>query len=622
MGRRAIPGGCLAMLLLAGVASAQDRAQADADRASSLGAVLTLHDATGARIETPLTGTAVRIDVALSDAATGAAPRGLLLEGWVRPRASTDLPCTEAARAFRATRRIPRGGIDLNGVVLAAFHRDGSFGLADPRLDLATANALGAGRLPHAPRLAVADRIRQRVLIFDDDTGVAAIGTTGGVTRIAASLPVGRVTGLAAARDGVWIAGSGAEGRDVTLLGADDAVIAAHRFTTAVTGLSEAGEDVLAVFAPGQVAFIDRHGGAVLAEGHPDLQIRAAAAATLDDGHGGDVSLIAALGPDPETGWLIFADAPSDPVAVPLAAPATHVAIHPLSGAALFWDKGGAITVVDPASGQAMGAVALAGGLGAVAFAGDAAFLMAPDQSGVSVLDLGSVGPGITPILREVRLGPKTPGRVDEDVSGLLVSLDPSPQVLAVNAETYTGFVVDERSSMGDAPPMTAVRLRGGVPARVVVLDRSFNEVETGRFRTWTTLSEPGPHELVLTTGIGGMSVCFSFDAGPGPGFTTAAAQAPRPLDLQLEGTARAGEPSLIRVALTDADGAAIAPLAPSLIVASLAFGWHRQIVPTTTGTSMEFVLQPPVAGLYTVQVHDPVLRGADPPTRIMEVTR
>ena len=269
-----------------------------------------------------------------------------------------------------------------------------------------------------------------------------------------------------------------------------------------------------------------------------------------------------------------------------------------------------------------MGAVALAGGLGAVAFAGDAAFLMAPDQSGVSVLDLGSVGPGIAPILREVRLGPKTPGRVDEDVSGLLVSLDPSPQVLAVNAETYTGFVVDERSSMGDAPPMTAVRLRGGVPARVVVLDRSFNEVETGRFRTWTTLSEPGPHELVLTTGIGGMSVCFSFDAGPGPGFTAAATQAPRPLDLQLEGTARAGEPSLIRVALTDADGAAIAPLAPSLIVASLAFGWHRQIVPTTTGTSMEFVLQPPVAGLYTVQVHDPVLRGADPPTRIMEVTR
>ena len=384
-------------------------------------------------------------------------------------------------------------------------------------------------------------------------------------------------------------------------------------------GLAAAGQGgALLVWTDREIAFLDPLTGAMRSRAAAPFGPVEAAVAQPEVPGGGASTIAAATGRDPAVGHLLFADAPGAPVAVRLPAAAERVALDPLAPRAIFWSPSGAATVVDVATAAPVGAVALRDGIGAVAFAGEAAFFLTPDQSAVAVLDLAALAPGKAPELREVRLGPR--GTAATDAGGLLVPLDPSPQAMAVNAETFTAFVIDESSRMGDAPPMTAVRLRGGRPVRLAVIDRSFREAEPGRFRARAIVPAPGPHELVLTTGIGGMSTCFPIAVGSGPDAVTKAAPpaAPR-VTLTPEAPLRVGTEGWVTVALNDEEGRPIPSRGLRLSAVLLDMGWRTPLGARGDGGGRTgFRAAFPLPGVYVIELRG--LPGRPPATATLEV--
>lgn len=577
-------------------------APAGADPAG-LTARLMLTDRTGRTIAAPTAGQEIGIEVALASAADGAAPKGVRVEGWLRPVSATDLPCRQAAQSFRATRRIPTGGIDLNGILLVAFNQDGSFGITDPRLDLATANMVAAGTLGTGPpALVAADPAGQRVWLGDPAGSAVRVLAMDGTSETIPAPDLGPL--LALVPDGagaVWAAGPDGARR----LGADGAKLPLQG---TLKGLRTAGPGALVAWTGDRLLLADRRSGAVMAQAQPAGGIRAADAAALADGQGGRALVAAVLAADGTGLRLLWADAPeAAPPPIVLPAPATRVEIQPEGGRVLLWDPGGAASVVDTVSGQLLGAVQIHAGISAVAFADRAAFLMAPDGSAVTVLDLAAMAPGDPPRLQQVRLGPRTPLPAAPSASeGLLVSLSPAPRAIAVHADSYTMFVIEARDSMGEAPPMTGGRLRGGRPERIAVIDRSFRETAPGRFATRATIPAPGAWELVLTTGIGGLSTCFRLNVAA----DLAAAPAPAPappaqLRLQPGPVPVVGAVSRLRLGLTDAQGNPVAlPGAAGVSVTSLDHGWRdmARVTGDAPGTiSAEISL--PVPGPYVVRV-------------------
>lgn len=660
-------------------------APAGADPAG-LTARLSLGDRAGRAIAAPTAGQDVGIEVTLASAAGGDPPQGVRVEGWLRPVSATDLPCRAAAQSFRATRRIPTGGIDLNGILLVAFNQDGSFGITDPRLDLATANMVAAGHTGTAPpALVAADPAGQRVWLRDPASGAVRALAMDGTAETIGTPDLGPLLALVPdGAGGVWAAGPrGARRLDAGGPGP------ALPVEGALLGLRAAGPGALVAWTAGRLLLADRRSGAVIGAADPSGGIRAADAATLADGQGGFATVAAVLAADGESVRLVWADAPEagqPPIALP--APATRVDIQPEGGRVLLWDAGGAVSVVDAVSGTLAGALKIHAGIGAVAFADRAAFLMAADGSAVTVLDLASLAPGTAPTLQRVPLGPPTDrpaarpegdagnpvgrsvdppssspssspdaaagpraGRSANPVAsspaarsvdppssspasspdaaaapragrlaaqpagnppdpagseGLLVSLAPAPRAIAVHPDIRTMFVIEARDSMGEAPPMTGGRLRGGRPERIAVLDRSFRETAPGRFATRATIPAPGPWELVLTTGIGGLSTCFRLDVAADPDADPAASPAPPArLVLQPGPAPVTGAASTIRLALADAQGNPL-PLSgdPSVSVTSLELGWQGRALVTGAGAeAISARISLPVPGLYVVRV-------------------
>lgn len=569
-----------------------------------LAARLTLADAAGRAVSAPVAGRDVGIEVALTSAPDGSAPRGVRLEGWLRPVSDTDLPCLEAAQSFRATRFIPAGGIDLNGILLVAFNADGSFGITDPRLDLASANMVAAGATGRAaPGLIAADPVGQRVWLRGPDGGaVQALSADGRI--VAVETPdLGDAVGLVPdGQGGLWAAGP----RGLWRLAEGEAPRPGPALAGAVLGLRAAGPTTLAAWTGQRLLLADRRSGVPVAETAPEGGIRAADAATLTDPQGGEAILAAVLSADGRQARLAWADAPEAAQALPLAAEATRVDIQPGGGRVLFWDPAGAVSVVDAVSGTLAGALAIHAGISAVAFADRAAFLMAPDGSAVTVLDLGSVGPGKSPALQQVRLDRRAARPADpRGTEGLLVSLAPAPRAIAVHPDSRTMFVVEARNSLGEAPPMTTGQLRGGQPQRIAVLDRSFREAAPGRFATRAVIPTPGEWELVLTTGIGGLSTCFRMDVAPDPQAPAvpAPARAPGRLVL-LPGAAPVLDgPSTIRLALRDNRGNALPLGTPArLSVTLLGHGWQAPArVTAVSAEELQAEVELRLPGLYAI---------------------
>jgi hypothetical protein len=517
---------------------------------------------------TPLTealpGVPFRIAVRLANRLGDDLPLGLTLAGWLRPVTRGAPACSEAARAYLATGQLPTDAVSLNGPILAVAEAGGGVTVVDPKLDLASANLLGATAFAAAPAALVADPFGRRFLaLFPDEGRILAIEGFGAEVRVLAEDLQRPVAVLPTAHGDLWV---------------HEAVpgVLSRR---APDGLVEAlSEGVIAVVAgadPALVATVDSDGARLWDVRRAAVRLRLAAGsrplAAVPVGSADRAPGLAVLDADGVL-WIGWEDAPDTPVSLALPAAATRLAASPDGRWIVAFDPeaAGPALLIDLARSRVHQSVAAHAPIAEVAFAGQAVFLMLADQSSVGVVDLRAAAGEIAAPVRQVALGAAR--RNEAAGSGpFLVPLGPIGGVLGVHADSFTAFLIEEAATMGDAPPMTAVRLRGGEPVAVAAVDRSFREIEPGVFETAAILPAAGAYELVTTTGIGALSYCASV---PGSAVTVAEDDT---------GTIRAlptaiGDIDVVRLEFRDASGAPVAGLSVSLLVTALASPWRAHV--------------------------------------------
>lgn len=489
-------------------------------------------------------------------------PAGLTLSGWLRPVSDSNLTCTEAARSYLATGRLPAGAVKLNGPLIGVAGTDGAFVIADPELDLASANLVGAATLPEVPDDLVADPDGGRMIATLSGRGeILSLAVPDAASRTLAQGLDRPVAAFGAPDGAVWVLEAGTRRALRILPGGPPQVLMEH----AVALTRASAGDSFAIAGTGHTGLYQSRDGApliVLATGSD-------AALALSDPDG--TFALARLSGDRLD--IHYTDAPDQPVAVALPSPVSRLVAGPGGRWILGHDPGRAAPtlLIDVARGRVIQSVSAGVPVSEIAFTDRAAYLMLADQSRVGVLDLAAIdGDSATP-LRDVMLGQARERLLDH--AGYLVPLWPQPGMLAVHAESYTGFVIHDYAMMGDAPPMTALRLRGGVPQRVVAFDRSFREAAPGLFRTMAVLDTPGDYELVATTGIGALSFCARLPAMPGT--TTSADTAPGYLTAQR----LPGDPAQVRLTFLSDAGTPVANGVFQVLVTSLATPW-RAVTP------------------------------------------
>lgn len=474
------------------------------------------------------------ITVEFTSAAGAEPPVGLDVSAWLRPVAASNLPCHEAARAYRSTLGLPSGAVSLNGPVLAVAMADGAVTFADPALDLASANIIAAAKLTEVPTALIPDPKRQRVLAVLAGPGevVAIDAVTGEVSVLARGFDR-PATVIPAPDGGAWVLDAGTS--TLVRVMADGT---ARDLATGVTALAAAADGRSAVYSGAEKAvLVDLATGRDLARFPVAMDLRAAIPLNDPSGTTGITVL--------STGRLDlhYADAPGAPVSIALQAPATRLAA-PVDGRFLFaFDPlGGPLSIVDTVRGRLVQAVGADVPIIEIAFTDRAAFLLRADQQSVGVLFFETIRVDEPAAVREVVLGTPQAGRLPEGM--WMAPLSDGRELVAVHAGSYSGFVLHDNPAMSDKSwPMTRVQLRGGEPRRIAVLDRSFRETSPGVFAGAAVLPSAGAGwELVLTTGIGGQTMCFDVPtlvevptAARGPG-SIVASQDDRNVGLQLVG--------------------------------------------------------------------------------------
>lgn len=528
---------------------------------ASMTAALQLLQVDAERPIRPQAGQPVRLRVTLTDVTTNRAPEGVRLAGWVRPVAGSAGSCQDAARAFRATRAIPLGATDLNGVLLVSLNEDASVGVIDPRLNLASSNMLAAARLRQMPDAMAVDARRMRA-IFAIDGALTAMGLlTGDLGALDSPLPAPHAV-AALASGAVWIGSR--DGRMAPLNGSAGPVLVGDGKVALRPG--GGSSTLLAAFA--------ENGGMVVIDAATGREVLRRDGPALDDLVLAGETTILAMPRGTGRAQLIYADAPGHAVDIPLDFPAQHLRASPDGRFAIaFATEGDRVALIDLSLGQVVQRIRLdAGRVSDAGFTTGAAHILSLDSGFVGVVALDAVAPGREAPIHHVDLG--RTGRPARAGAKHLVPLWPSPRMLAVDPTSGTAWIIHEISAKGETPPMDAVRMRGGQPYRLAVADRSFREIAPGRFEAVTALPG-GEQELVLTTGIGGLTACMRFLVEGGD-----AAAAPRPLTLEVAdaGGFRAGEEQMLTFTFRDDKGDEIMVDQVQFLVPSLVSSWSNRI--------------------------------------------
>ena len=542
----------------------------------------------------PEGGQKVRLRLSLIDPTTGTAPRNLNVRAWARPRTADGASCTRAAQNFRATRRIPTGSIDVNGILLAALNRDASLSVIDPKLNLYSSNMVAAHALGRAPEAIAIDRSAMRAL-YADGAGRIVAADLAGPGRETVADDLGTVTGLAVARGGrIWV---GTAAGALIAFSPAGAELVRHEMPgpVRVSRPDDPESDlILARTDGGGVRMLDADTGHEVMAARLDAPLAAVAPVGRDG--------IIAVTRGADMAAIHYADAPDRAVAVPLGAPFERVTTGPGGRIAVLWTPGDAlVALVDLALGRVVQQVSLdAATVSAVTFTDNAAYLLSLDGGFVGAIDLATVALGRPAVLRQVNLGSQT--TPPELAERLLVPLLPSPQILAVSPEAGTGWVIGEVASSVEMPPMDSVRLRGGMPEAVYAVDRSFDEVSPGVFETAWAFA-PGPWELVVTTDLGELSTCLPFSI---QGDIERRRLVPVRLVPDPAPSPRVGEPQDVALTLVDADGEAVELDRLTLMVPSMLSGWSTRVVARRgTDGRLRVRLDLPHVGPYALQPLD-----------------
>lgn len=621
------------------------------DLQASLRATLAVSGLDGSPLAEVRRGEPFRLEVTLSDAATPAPPKGIRLAGWLRARSAGQPACREAARAFRVTRRLSHDAIDLNGILVVQLNTDGSLGVIDPLLDLRSSNMVAATRFDGQPDALAIDSRRQLALASFADRGeVVAVSLLDGRRQVFAQglARPGQIVVQASGQ--VWVVEQSPAA--LVRLGSDGRLLDRLPLGAGEYRVLDGADRLIAWTPAGRIIVVETAASASEAGAVGAAGAAAATEPTAMEGlrisrfETGEPVLAAALAgegafvtlaEDGRRAAIRFLDAPARATEVPLRAGATAIAADPGGAHAFAWSsEHGGVSVIDIATARQVTGFAADRPIGEAAFSPGLARFLADDQSLVLTLDLASVGLGREPAIRAMPLGaPRQPGRAAEPASmpatttgaaataatatgpaprapaRHLVPLPPTARALAIRPASGTAFVVDDMPAIGSAPPMNSVRLRGGRAQSVFVLDRSFRELSPGRFATHARIDRPGAHELVLTTGIGGMTVCLPVAVDGGD------AGEPAPIALVMRVSAgpvggeaiqpavplRAGVAQRLVVDLRDRDGRAYGVDQLALAIPSLDSAWSTRTTARRNGDgALEAELTLPHPGTYAVQ--------------------
>lgn len=504
------------------------------------------------------------ITLQFSSAAGAEPPVGLDVSAWLRPLSASNLPCNEAARAYRSTLSLPTGAVSLNGPVLAVAMADGSVTFADPDLDLASANIIAAAKLAEAPAALVPDSGRQRVLaVLPGRREIVAIEVLTGKVEVLASGFDSPETVIPAPDGGAWVLDAGTSALIRVMPDGTVTKIAAD-----VSALAAATGGKVAAYSSAEKAVVFD-----LATGHELASFPGTADADavipLNDPSG--VSGIAVLSDDQLD--LYYSDAPDALFSITLAAPATR-ALVPADGRFLFaFDPaGGPVSIVDTVRGRLVQAVGADVPIIEIAFSARAAFLLRADQQSVGAIFFDTIREDEPATVREIVLG--TPQAGSLPAGAWMAPLSEGREVVAVHAGSYSGFVLHDNPAMSDKSwPMTRVQLRGGEPRRITVLDRSLRETAPGVFSGAALLPASGAGwELVLTTGIGGQTMCFDV---PTRAVVPAAAKGPGTIVPEHDG-------ETVALALVGPDGGPARLVTVRLTFSAPQANWRRSAEVTT----------------------------------------
>ena len=517
----------------------------------------------------------VRLRVSLTDAATGQPVPGQRLMGWVRVPQPGDAGCARAAQNMRATRGTPLGGVDLNEMLVVALNEDASVTVADPRLNLRSSNLVAAHRLPGMPQAMAVDAAAMRVLLgWAGEGRIEAAQLSGpGRETLAEGLP-GLSALAVSARGTIW---AGTAAGEVIRLAPDGRRLGAERLGDGPVVLRLTPDGTggrLLAFSPDGVALLaDADTGGALMRGRFGGPVADVAAF-------GDAGLVG-LRADAALAEMRFADAPDRGVPVQLGTRFARIGIDPAGQVALAHGPGTPLlAAIDLAGGRVVQSLALNGGtIADVAFTGRKAFVLSLDAGFLGMLDLRAISAGQGADLRRMGLG--GPSLASESAragpQALLVPLLPRPQVLAVDPARQVAWLGDDMGSgLDNMPPMSSVRLRGGVPRAVAVAERGFREDRPGVYDAVWAFA-PGMHELVLTTGDAGVSTCLTFQV---QGAADRLALRPVRMD-PVPGAppARAGQVHALGFRLLDPEDRPVRLARLPLLVTSLLSGWSAQVL-------------------------------------------
>lgn len=479
---------------------------------SALSARVSFSDLNGARLQTLPRGVPFNITVSIDNEIGSEPPAGLYLNGWLRQQSQHNLDCQSAARAYLATGRSPVGSVDLNGPVIGVLTEEAHLTIADPELDLASANLIGATSFGELPAAFVHDANNNRFLISLAKSGDVLAVNALDANRTILAENLNQPDAIIPARNGaVWVLEKGSG--DLLHLGTDGGY---KRLPLKLSSM-RAGSQGYSFVAWNESEFhvinrlngdrvIDKENSGIAKHNGQSV----ADVVAIEDQR--STFAVAAL-----TGAsiaLYYIDEPAQPININLPTPSQRLAVDPF-GRFLFAysPEGGDTSIIDIARSRVVQVVGAGTPVINIEFTENAAFLMLADQSMVGVIDLASIKAGQHAMVREVDLGQAATNQNSANNHAtqrqLLAPLAPGNEMLAVHAASYTGFIIHESSAMGDAPPMSAVKLRGGIPHQITVIDRSFREIATGQFRTTAMLPANGQFELVVTTGIGSLSACM-----------------------------------------------------------------------------------------------------------------
>lgn len=536
-----------------GDALAQERTSKGGPLRAPLSASVRFSDPQGVTLNRVMPGQPFQIALSFT-AQIGDLPANLAPLAWIRDKDDTDLPCGETAAAYRASGQASLGSVALNGLVLGVANRDGSVTVLDPQRSIGSANLLAARRFDPPPVALAADARNGTFLL-------ALPGRAPGQGQVVAMTPQGgtRVLAKGLNRPGALVAAQ-AGGAWLLEVGSGDVL---RLRDGAVQRLALAARAVATDAIGRRLAVLSADRVTVLQDDAPPRHLAApganAVALSAD-------AVLWLAGQTLHIAWLDATDLPAERVA--LSGDFDRMAISP-EGRMLFLyarDRTG-FALVDLARGRVVQGADTGSPVAEIAFLLDTAILRLADQSAVGVMDLRAIAPGREAVLGRVVLGPARPAEESRD-GRLLAPLLPEPALLAVHAESFTGFVIDQRHAVSGKPPMEALRLRGGIPHLVQPLDRGLRPISGGAFITSALLPRPGNWELVVSAGIGQGAFCAMV---PGPAAPAVAADAPGRI------LARAAPQGSMDLLFQTADGRPVAALSGTLDLAALIGSWRQR---------------------------------------------